>query len=119
MTRPTYVELYGIHRDSAGRRCDRHACCGALLEVNNVVRLKKCVMLLNGKLQHTIKGVALEGGDETCTVGYTPGFYTDTYINNLDGKLCQIKELFYNSDNRSKVADDRRNGGIAAGYVIE
>jgi hypothetical protein len=119
MTLPTYVQLYGLQRSTSGRSCDKHECCGAYVELNTVVRLKKVIILLNRELRYTIKGVVLEGGKETCTVGFTPRFYSADQLNFLDGKLCQISELFYNSNNRSKLADNRRHGGIAAGYILE
>jgi hypothetical protein len=47
------VEIVGIEECNRERSCEQHTCCGKVIALDTVLRLRK-VQILNGTLQHAV-----------------------------------------------------------------
>jgi hypothetical protein len=65
------VEIVGIEANSNGRSCYQHDVCGALVEEDVVLRLRK-VQILNslGREEPTIAAYHVSDGIDQCRVGF-------------------------------------------------
>jgi hypothetical protein len=69
------IEICGLNESSNGRNCIDHICCGENVVINDVLRLKKCVVDVDGGFEEAIKLVKIAGGSETCMVGFLQNIY--------------------------------------------
>ena len=62
-------DVIGLHRDTEGRLCEICAACGMLVEVNNLVLVKKEQVVVSNKLQFSETTYCAIGETVTCKVG--------------------------------------------------
>ena len=64
-------ELGGVRGDSSKLpRITR--CCGDYLKVGDLMRLVKCVVMINGEIQDAIKCVCIIDGMDSCCAAFVP-----------------------------------------------
>ena len=69
------IEICGLKESSNGRMCSTHAVCGEHVKINDILRLKECIVEVNNTLEPAIKLVKIAEGSETCTVAFIPRIY--------------------------------------------
>ena len=103
-------EGVGLHSSTYGRSCDRNASCRHKLEVGSIVRFKQDVIAVgrdylglegiddapNQVAEVVVKVIVVEGGQETCTVGFLPRYIAlrPEEVNRFHGQFAQIIELY-------------------------
>jgi hypothetical protein len=89
-----HLEIVGLHASSNGRSCSVHSCCGDFLKIGDLLRLCKCVVTTNGKLQDAINCVRIIDG--------TRSMVKNVKIEKKLDTLVQVLELYDNSENTHK-----------------
>ena len=129
-------EVVGLHSSTYGRSYDLHAICGHELEVGSIVRFKWDVIAVgryylglkgvddapNQVAEVVVKVILVEGGQESCTVGFLPRYIALRLekVNWFHGQFAQIIELYDElevgtSYKRTKSA---RNNGMASFVLL-
>jgi len=65
------LDIVGILANDQGRSCDKHKCCGSVLELDSVVRLRTVQVMIEGEEQTAIPAYQVSGGVDTCRIGFT------------------------------------------------
>jgi len=127
-------EIVGLQSSTFGRSCDKHAVCGQELEVGSIVHFKRDVIVVGRDLglkdakdtleqvaEVVVKVVLVEGGEESCTVGFLPRYIAmrPEQVCRLHGQFAQIIELYDELDTATsyKRIKSARNNGMAS-YVL-
>ena len=63
-------EFLGLRGTNNGRSCEQHACCEAIVRLNDCVRFKASVVSIDGVDQAGIKAVLIFDGTELSTIGF-------------------------------------------------
>ena len=97
------MEMVGLYRSTNGRSCTSHKCCGKTLEVNQVLRLRKCVVDVLGEPEEAIKCVRIEDGSEGCVVGFLPKALLKVkklqhHFMSDPGPFVQVTEIYSDSE---------------------
>jgi hypothetical protein len=71
MERPD-IEIVGLDSSTNGRSCTCHATCGQYVFVDDILRLVRCVVTVNGVTEEAIKLVKITDATDSCTVAYVP-----------------------------------------------
>lgn len=112
------IEICGLTETSNGRTCNMHECCGITVVVNDTLRLKRCLVEVNGFAEEAIKLVKLSWGSETCTVGFLPRIYYNLpKVQQNINKNVQVVKL-YKEGNSYEKQKDRVNAGMATCVFI-
>ena len=113
------LEVVGLFGTSNGRSCCQHECCGRSLNVNELLRIVKCVVHVKGKSEDAIKFVRVTAEGDGCTVGFLPRIWMNLpkVIENLNN-FCIVSELYSDSENRCKVIKGERNMGMAGVILL-
>jgi hypothetical protein len=119
---PDYdIEIVGLQASSNGRSCVQHKVCGEHVVVGDVLRLKRCVVTVDGGVEEAIKLVKIADGSETCTVGFVPRAYSHNpkIVNNIS-KFVQVIEIYsQNSLNTYKRRLAHQNKGMASASFLD
>ena len=108
------LEIVGLKASSNGRACCMHQCCGAVVEEGDMIVLKKCVVLINEKLEEAIKCVRINDGAESCTIGFIPRVLIKSgKVDAMVNRFAKIIELYDKSPSTYK----RRKSGIYRGMA--
>jgi hypothetical protein len=109
-----HLEIVGLHSSSNGRSCFVHSCCGDFLKVEDLLRLQKCVVTINGQINDAIKRVRIIDGTDSCTAAFVPRSMVKSIKieTNLD-TFVQVLELYDNSENSHKRRKSHQNKGMA------
>jgi hypothetical protein len=108
-------EIVGLHSNTNGRMCTSHQCCGDHLRLNDLVRVKKCVLTVAGRVEEAGKVVRIIDGCESCTVGFIPKVLLHgEHLDNILNKYGQVTEMYDNSENSFK----RRKSHLAKGMAL-
>ena len=115
---PRDMEMVGLYRTTNGRSCTSHKCCGKTLEVNQVLRLRKCVVDLNGEPEEAIKCIWIEDGSKGCVVSFIPKALLK--VKKLQhqfmgdpGPFVQVTEIYSDSESPQKRRKSHNNFGMA------
>jgi hypothetical protein len=112
------VDIVGIEEPSRGRSCELHDVCGSNLILDCVVRIRK-VQIVNddGREETALAAYWVTDGVDLCRVGFLPRHYIKQ-ADKFDGKLAQITEFLYVSENPSERRLSHRNRGMCRAAVI-
>ena len=101
-------EIVGLHSDTFGRSCGRHAVCGRQVGVGSIVRVTRDVLLVDRDIgtqgaddgsdqapEMVLKVVSVQGGEEKCTIGFLPRHIAmrPTQVQRFDGQFAEVIEL--------------------------
>jgi hypothetical protein len=108
------IEICGLSANSNSRSWTSHETCGLFIKVNNTLRLKECIIIINNQPELAIKLVKISEGSETCTVGFIPRMYYKLLkVKNSTNVLLQVV-LLYNDSTTQKKHKDHANKGMAS-----
>jgi len=113
------LDIVGINASDQGRSCEIHKCCGAVLEVDMVIRLRSIQILVNGKEETAIAAYRVSGGVDSCRVGFARRHLLK-YKDDYDARLAQVLEIFNDTtENPSDRMKAHRNRGCCQVVLIE
>jgi hypothetical protein len=118
--RSNMFEICGLKESSNGRSCTAHEVCGQHVIVNDILRLKECIVVVNGVAEKAIKLVKLAGGNETCTVGFIPRIYyrMNKVQNSINGSI-QVVSLYKNGTTYEQSKDHANRGMAVCCFIDE
>jgi hypothetical protein len=107
------IEISGLDESSNGRNCTEHLCCGKYVNINDILRLKHCIVDVDDEMEEAIKLVKLSGGIETCTVAFLPRIYYNLpkVQRNINTSVQVIK--LYKEGSSYEKEKNKINGGMA------
>ena len=112
------LDIVGINANDQGRSCEIHKCCGAVLEVDMVIRLRTIQILVNGKEETAIAAYRVSGGVDSCRVGFARRHLLNK--DDYDARLEQVLEIFNDkTENPSDRMKAHRNRGCCQVVLIE
>jgi len=112
-------DAVGLRASSNGRSCENHECCGVALEDNMVIRVTEEQVLIDGKEQKALAAYCVNGGMDTCKVGFTRRHLL-AHKDEYDGRLAQIRDIFSKeSESPTDRAKHNRNKGCTRAVLIE
>ena len=112
--------MVGLRRYSNGRSCCIHKICGACVVVNDIIRVRRTIVTVGGKCEQAGKAVLIRNGVETCTVGFIPKIILrNGNLGDILNSLCQITELYKDSESTFKRSKDHRLCGMAACRILD
>ena len=84
-----------------------------------MLRLRKCVVDLNGETEEAIKCVRIEDGSEGCVVGFLPKALLKVkklqrHFMSDPGPFVQLTEIYSDSESLQKHCKSHRNFGMAS-----
>jgi hypothetical protein len=113
------VDIVGINASDQGRSCERHACCGCVLEKNSIVRIRVCQIVVNEEEESALAAYWVTDGVDSCRVGFLCRQLLK-HKEEYHGKIAQVVEVF---DDKTKSPSDRlkahRNKGCCRAALIE
>lgn len=113
-------QFVGLNSSNNGRSCSLHVCCGDHVRSGDLLRLLKCIVVINGVTEEAIKLVKIINGTDTCTVGFIPREeLKNTKIQASINKFCQVVELYDESESGYKRKLSHRNYGMATAVFLE
>ena len=118
------VDIVGTEASNNGRSCEKHECCGIVLECDVVVRFRVVQLVSKdneGKEQEStaIAAYHVTGGIDTCRVGFLRKHLL-RYKEEYDGLLAQVTEVMSDkSESPSDCAMYHRNKGCCEAVLIE
>ena len=115
------VEVLGTEESSNGRSCEEHDVCGAVVDVDMVVRLRRVQIAdPDGDNEETaIAAYWVTDGVDRCRVGFL-GRHTIKHWKQFDGKLAQIVDIYSKeSDSPTKRKKFHRNRGCCRAIIID
>ena len=107
-------EMVGLHAISNGRSCSSHACCGAYISGNDLVRFKLVIIDYNGQSQEAIACHRIQNGAETCLVGFLPRNIVARSRGRFVDKIAEVLEIYDQYSNIVKRKKSYRNKGMAS-----
>ena len=109
------LEIVGLNSSTNDRSCCQHKICGEYVFVNDVLRLVRCIVTINGRAEEAIKLVKIADGSDTCTVAFVPwAFSSNPKVKNRVNKFVQVVEIYKNSDSTHKRRLANQNHGMAS-----
>ena len=85
------VDIVGIESPDRGRSCEEHTVCGAVLELDTVVRFRAEQIDVDGEEQTALAVYWVTDGIDRCRVGFLRRHLLK-HKKDYDGKLAQIVE---------------------------
>ena len=108
-------EIVGLRASTNGRSCTKHACCGMHVKCNDLVKVKKTVATVNGKIEEAGQVVLVKNGDESCVIAFVPKIILkNDNLETILGSYAQITELYKDSKNTYKQSKDHNGCGMAS-----
>ena len=83
------VDIVGIESPDRGRSCEEHTVCGAVLELDTVVRFRAEQIDVDGEEQTALAVYWVTDGIDRCRVGFLRRHLLK-HKKDYDGKLAQI-----------------------------
>lgn len=117
---PMNIEIVGLIKDSNGRSCSNHSCCGRELVQSAPDRAegKTFRLCLVDHTELALYSLTQDGGNG-CRVGFARHIYAVTHGRELDGRLVRLVEVYHKDHNNlSKRSDFQRNHGFATALVL-
>ena len=89
------------------------------MNLNELLRIVKCVVTIKGKTEDAIKFVRVTGEGDGCIVGYLPRVWMKLpkVLENVNN-FCIVSELYSDSENRCKVIKGERSMGMAGVLLL-
>ena len=109
------IEIVGLDSSTNGRSCTCHATCGQYVFVDDILRLVKCVVTVNGVTEEAIKLVKITDATDSCTVAYVPRVSVNLpkVVQNLN-KFAQVVEICKELNSSTKRRLANQNKGMAS-----
>jgi hypothetical protein len=119
MTTPD-LEIVGLSASTNGRSCTRHTKCGNHVHIDDLLRLVKCVVTINGRAEEAVKLVKVEEGSDCCTVAFVPRVSSKLpKVQQNINRFVQVVEIYNDSDNTHKRRMANQNHGMASVAFID
>lgn len=108
-------EIVRLESPTNGCSCTIHDCYGRHVDNENVLRLVKTMISVDGQVEKAIACIKVVDGVDTCVVGFVPrvlagGGRVVAHVNNF----VQVKELYECSNNTYKRSKSKKNFGMAS-----
>ena len=88
--------------------------------MDDVLRLKKTVVTINGSVEEAIVLVRVQEGCDTCHVAFVPRvFAKDPKVISNINKLVQVVEIYKFSENSYKRRLSKQNQGMASVIFLD
>jgi hypothetical protein len=87
------IEIVGTEMSCQGRSCKEHKICGKVFKENVVVRLRKILLMVEGKEETAITAIWVTDGIDRCRVGFVPRHMVQ-HATRYDGALAQVTRVF-------------------------
>jgi hypothetical protein len=109
------LEIVGLDSSTNGRSCTCHATCGEYVAVDDVLRLVKCVVTIQGLTEDAVKLVKIKDATDSCTVAYVPRAATrlPKVTRNIN-RFAQVVKLYKDSTSSYKCRMSHQNKGMAS-----
>jgi hypothetical protein len=109
------IKIVGLDSLTNGRSCTCHATCGQYVFVDDILRLVKCVVTVNGVTEEAIKLVKITDAKDSCTVAYVPRVSVNLpkVIQNLN-KFAQVVKIYKELTSSAKRRLANQNKGMAS-----
>ena len=111
------VDVVGIKSSDRGRSCEEHGCCGSILEIDTVVRIRAEHIEVCGQEEAAMVVYWVTDGIDRCRVGFLPR-HTVKHKKMYDGKLAQIVDLLGDSESPADRKFSHHNHGVARAVII-
>jgi len=114
------VFILGLHVPrNNGRTCEAHYCCGGqALKLDSIVRLRIVQVLICGREETVIAAHWVTDGVDRCRVGFLGREFIKE-AEKYNGKLVQVVQFLYESDDPDDVAFSDGNSGVTKGILID
>ena len=112
-------EIVGLKGTSNGRSCVSHDCCGAHVNLDDLIWFRLSVADVNGKIEEAIQVIRIQDGTESCTIGFLPRNIVKSGKEKFIGKFAQIIELYEDSESKVKRQKSHRNKGVALFCLLD
>jgi len=112
------IKIVGTTASDRGRSCKEHDVCGAVLDFDTVVRIRKVQVLIDEKEETALACYWVSEGIDRCRVGFLKRHLLKHW-KRYDGKLAQVIELFKDSESPTKKRENHRNHGVVEAVVID
>ena len=114
------LEIVGTSSATNGRSCINHDVCGEHLQEGDICRLILVTVLIQNMEEEAIKVVKVEGGNDTCMVGFVSRSFTAMErVYSHVGHLIVINEIYKTSDNAYKKRLATGNKGMASVSLLD
>ena len=114
------IEICGLLGTNNGRSCVIHDRCGDQVLAGHILRLKRCVVEMNGLMEMAYKVVSITNMCENCTVGFIPrSLIQVAESSGLHDKFVSVVEMYADSDNRTKRRKSHTNKGMAKCVLLD
>mmetsp|Transcript_50 Transcript_50/g.135 ORF Transcript_50/g.135 Transcript_50/m.135 type:complete len:123 (+) Transcript_50:51-419(+) len=108
-------EIVGLYKETHGRSCTAHRCCGKALQLNDLVRIKYMHITVSGKVYSAAKVVQIIQGEEGCIVGFLPAALSQrSDMDAYHGRFAQVVDLYVDSPESTDRQRDQELNGVAA-----
>ena len=112
------VDIVGTEASDRGRNCEEHSCCGNILELDVVVRLRAVQIVVDGVEEEAIAAYWVSDGIDRCRVGFLPR-HLIKHKKKYNGKLAQIVDMYKDSDSPTKRKKHHHNRGCCLAALID
>jgi hypothetical protein len=112
------VEIVGTKSNSQGRSCEQHLVCGSVLKEDDVVRIRKVQVIVDGEEEPALAVYLVSDGVDSCRVGFLPRHLLK-HSKNYDGLLAQVIEV-YSKESASPTSRRKfhHNNGCCVAAII-
>jgi hypothetical protein len=113
------VLILGLHARNNGRTCEKHYCCdGEVLRLDSIVRLRKVQVRIRGREETAIAAHWVTDGVDRCRIGFLGREFVKD-AEKFNGKLVQVVEFLFDSDDPEDVEFSDNNAGVCKGVFID
>jgi hypothetical protein len=104
------LEIVGLNSATNGRSCSQHPVCGQEVKEGDILRLVKCVVEVNGKVEDAVKCVLIMDGSDGCTIAFIPrAFMKIPKLRQNINKFVMVKEVYKESESTNKRRKSQKN----------
>jgi hypothetical protein len=109
------LEIVGLDSLTNSGSCTCHATCGEYVAVGDVLRLVKCVVIVNGRTEDAVKLVNIQDATNSCTVAYVPRAATKLpKVTKNINRCAQVVTMYKDSTSSYKRRMSHQNKGMAS-----
>ena len=110
--------IVGWKGTSNWRSCVSHDCCGAHVNLDDLIRFRLSVADVDGRIEEAIQVLRIDG-TESCTISFLQRNIVKSGKEKLIGKFAQIIELYEVSESEVKRRKINRNKGVASFRLLD
>ena len=108
------LDIVGLDSSTNGRSCTCHATCGEHVLVDDVLRLVRCIVTINGVPEDAVKLVKIKDATDSCTVAFVPRAATKMpKVTRNINRFAQVVEIYKDLTNSYKRRMSHQNKGMA------